>query len=105
MDRRVRWTETAWSDLEQVISYIARDSARYAASFAREARDASRSLRRFAERGRTVPELGQPDVREIFVRSYRLIYSIADDIIYILGLIHGARDLGAVWEREKRSGD
>jgi plasmid stabilization system protein ParE len=44
MDRRVVWTETAWSDLEQVVSYIAKDSSHYAAAFAREARDASRSL-------------------------------------------------------------
>jgi plasmid stabilization system protein ParE len=103
MDRRVIWTEAAWRDLEQVIAYIARDSSHYAASFAREVRDASRSLSRFAERGRRVPELDQPDIREIFVRSYRLIYSISGKTLHILGLIHGARDLGAVWEREKRS--
>jgi plasmid stabilization system protein ParE len=102
VDRRVIWTETAWSDLEQVISYIARDSTHYAASFAREVREASRSLCRFAERGRSVPELGQPNVREILVRSYRLVYSISGETLYILGLIHGARELGAVWEREKR---
>lgn len=105
MDRRVIWTETAWRDLEQVIGYIARDSSHYAASFAREVRDASRSLSRFAERGRTVPELGQPDVREIFVRSYRLVYSLSGETLHILGLIHGARDLWTVWEREKRSTD
>lgn len=102
MDRRVIWTETAWVDLEQAVSYIARDSSHYAASFTREVRDASRSLRRFAERGRSVPEIGQPDVREIFVRSYRLVYSISGETLCILGRIHGARDLSALWEREKR---
>ena len=44
-----------------------------------------------------------PDVREIFVRSYRLVYSLSGESVYILGLIHGARQLGAIWEREKRS--
>jgi hypothetical protein len=52
-----------------------------------------------------VPELGQPDIREIFVRNYRLVYSLSGETLHILGLIHGARELGAVWEREKRSGD
>jgi hypothetical protein len=32
------------------------------------------SLRTFAERGRVVPEIDTPDIREIFIRSYRLIY-------------------------------
>jgi plasmid stabilization system protein ParE len=105
MDRRVIWTEAAWLDLEQVIRYIARDSPHYAASFAREVRDASRSLFRFAERGRCVPELSRQDIREIFVGSYRLVYSLCGETLHILGLIHGARELGAIWKREKRTGD
>ena len=102
MDRRVIWTEAAWLDLEQIIGYIEKDSAHYAASLAREVRDAARSLARFAERGRRVPELGQPGVREIFVRRYRLVYSLSHETVHILGLIHGARELSAVWEREQR---
>jgi hypothetical protein len=27
---------------------------------------------------------------------------LSGEILYILGLIHGARELGAIWEREKR---
>jgi plasmid stabilization system protein ParE len=48
MDRRVVWTETAWSDLEQVVTHIGKDSSHYAAAFTREARDASRSLSQFS---------------------------------------------------------
>jgi toxin ParE1/3/4 len=102
MDRRVVWTETAWSDLEQVITHIARDSSRYAAAFAREVKDASRSLSQFSNRGRVVPEFDDPTVREIFVRSYRLLYAVSEDAVSILGFIHGARDLKALWEREGR---
>jgi hypothetical protein len=36
-----------------------------------EARQAARSLKRFAERGRIVPEVGDPGIRELFVRRYR----------------------------------
>ena len=102
MDRRVVWTETAWSDLEQVVTHIAKDSSRYAAAFAREARDASRSLSQFSNRGRVVPEFNDPTVREIFVRSYRLLYTVGKDAVYILGFIHGARDLKALWQRQGR---
>jgi plasmid stabilization system protein ParE len=98
VDRGVVWAETAWSDLEQVAEYIAKDSPRYAAAFVREVRDAARSLARFAERGRIVPELAQPNLRELIVRSYRLIYTLKDDAVYILGFIHGARDLEDLWK-------
>jgi plasmid stabilization system protein ParE len=82
MDRRVVWTETAWSDLEQVVTHIAKDSSHYAAAFTREARDASRSLSRFSNRGRVVPEFNNPTLREVFVRSYRLLYTVSKDAVY-----------------------
>ena len=103
MDRRVVWTETAWSDLQQVVTHIARDSSHYAAAFAREARDASRSLSQFSNRGRVVPEFNDPTVREIFVRGYRLLYTVSKDVVSVLAFIHGVRDLKALWERQGRS--
>jgi plasmid stabilization system protein ParE len=102
MTRRVQWTTAAWRDLEQVADYIARDSRHYAASFVRKVRNTARSLDQFAERGRVVPEFGRADVRELIVRPYRLIYRIHDDRVGIVAFIHGARDLGALWEREQR---
>lgn len=86
MARRVAWTETAWRDLEHVADYIAEDSPGYAAAVVRRIRDQARSLEELSERGRIVPE------------SYRLIY------VHVLGLIHGARDLTALWETGSRTG-
>ena len=37
--------------------------------------------------------------------SYRLIYEVTTERIFILGLVHGARDLVALWPREKRTGE
>ena len=102
MARKVTWTESAWMDLEEVADYIAKDSPHYAGAFIREVRDASRSLAFLAERGRTVPEFNNPRIRELIVKSYRLIYQVTEQTTYILGFIHGARDLSALWEREKR---
>jgi len=45
-----------------------------------------------AERGRVVPELDDPSIREVFVRRYRLIYEVGPDEVMILAMIHGARD-------------
>jgi toxin ParE1/3/4 len=102
--RQVAWTETAWRDLERIADYIAEDSPGYAAALVRRVRDHARSLEEMAERGRVVPELEEPAVRELIVGSYRLIYEIDDAHVNILGLIHGARDLAALWDKESHSG-
>jgi toxin ParE1/3/4 len=102
MARKVMWTETAWGNLEEVADYIAKDSSHYAAALVREARDAARTLAHLAERGRVVPEFNDPSIRELFVRNYRLIYQVAEQTIYVVGFIHGARDLWALWEKERR---
>lgn len=92
---RVRWTEPAWSNVQAAAEYVAQDSPRYAGALVREARDAARSLRKMANRGRVVPEIGDPSVRELFVfrQRYRLIYRVLDHEVHVLALIHGARDI------------
>ena len=47
-------------------------------------------------------KLCNPNIRELFVREYRFIYSIEESRVVILGFIHGKRDLERLWEREKR---
>ena len=74
MDRAVTWTLAALGDLEAAADYIARDSPRYAASLITELLVAAQSLSVFANRGRRVPELADPDMRELIVSPYRLIY-------------------------------
>src|SRR5512146_2201563 len=98
---RVEWTEIAWRDLEQVYEYIAKDSPRYAAAFTRKARQAARSLAQFPNRGRVVPELEDPSIREIYVGPYRLMYRVGTEHVYILGFIHGARNLGPRGTQER----
>lgn len=99
MARTVKWTETATSDLEEVAKFIGRDSQFYAAAIVRKAQATARSLGTLAERGRMLPESNAPDIREIFVRSYRLIYKVTSDHVYILAFVHGARDLTSLWIR------
>ncbi len=102
MARKVIWSHEATSDLKSLAEYIEKDSIFFAVAFVHEIIDASRTLSEFSERGRIVPELGFPHIRELFVREYRLIYSIEKSQVVILGLIHGRRDLSRLWDREKR---
>ncbi|MCP5111722.1 MAG: type II toxin-antitoxin system RelE/ParE family toxin, partial [bacterium] len=45
--------------------------------------------------GRSVPEFGIEDIREVIVGSYRVIYRIRDDEVHLLTVHHGARLLDA----------
>lgn len=70
MARTVRWTEAATEDLSEVVQFIARDAPFYAAALVRQARAAALSLRNSPRRGRIVPESGDPDIREFFLKTF-----------------------------------
>ena len=67
----------------------------YAAAFAREVLDVSRSLQSLPSRGRIVPEVRRDDIRELIVGSYRLIYRTeqAPPCVRVLAFLHGRREL------------
>jgi len=88
----VAWSKPAERDLKQIFQYIARDSIFYAEKVVKNIVEKSMSLESSPRRGRMVPEINDPDIREIFIYSYRLMYQIRRDNIYILGVIHGKRD-------------
>jgi plasmid stabilization system protein ParE len=52
----------------------------------------SETLEPFPKAGRMVPEINDPNVREIFVYSYRLIYEVTPKRVEILAIVHGKRD-------------
>ena len=97
----VYWTEAAMQDLEAAAAYIARDSARYACVLVRDAREAAQSLSLLAKRGRVVPELGDPTIRELFVCNYRLLYQVTARAVSVLGFVHGSRDLWTIWKKRR----
>ncbi len=74
-----------------------------AARFLEGVLEKAQSLSFPTERGRIVPELDQPDIREVFVSNYRMLYRVAELEVYIVAFLHGARDFSK-WINEKRSG-
>ena len=73
----VRWSNPAKIDLRQIYDYIAKDSRLYARKVALEIVEKSEKLNAFPEVGRIVPEIGDPNIRELLIYSYRLIYEIS----------------------------
>jgi plasmid stabilization system protein ParE len=90
---RVVWTDPAIADLEEIMSYIARDSPRYALDVGERIYEAAGKLELGARAGWMVPEFGVDHFREVLMRPYRIIYEIRSGACYIVAVIHGARDL------------
>lgn len=89
----ITWTSKARNDLEAACLYIARDSHRLAESFAVRVMMAVDQLIRFPQSGRTVPEFGRSDIRELIVQHYRIVYRLREDDVEVLTMHHGARPL------------
>lgn len=89
----VHWTDTALGHLQAIHDYIARDSKRNALRFVDRITSKSQSIGRWPEAGSIVPEHDSPEIREVFEKSYRIIYRILADRIDVVAVIHGARQL------------
>ena len=92
----------ARADLDDAVAYLAVRSPASAEALLRRAVRAAESLQTLSERGRIVPDMNAPSVREIIVRPYRLVYRVRPERIEIMGLIHGARDFRAWWQEAGR---
>ena len=98
--RSVDWAFSAQAALDEVITYISRDSPEAAARVLEQALETGASLATFAERGRIVPESNEPTIREVFVFRYRLMYEVRDDRVIIVAFLHGARDFTALRQNQ-----
>lgn len=87
----VVWSPEALEDVEAIADYIARDSVFYAGAVVEKMLSAAAGLNQFPESGRVVPEFNQPELRERFVYSYRLICRIDPTRILVTAVIHGKR--------------
>jgi toxin ParE1/3/4 len=92
-----RWpvilTPQSQDDLHEIVAFIARDNPQRAQTFGHELVDHALSIGTQPEMGRTLPELGDPAVRETVHAAYRIIYEVYrnPDAVFILRFWHGAR--------------
>jgi toxin ParE1/3/4 len=89
----IQWTEFARADLRAIYAFIARDSRVYARRTVDRIRIAVERLKRFPGSGTRVHEWDRPELREIVVGNYRVIYRLGDRTVEILTVIHAASQL------------
>lgn len=97
---KIKWTKPAVDDLESIKEFISRDSEIFANQFVERIFDSVEKLIDFPKIGRMVPEYQEQKVREIIFQNYRVIYFLSSDLIYVLNIIHGARDIKTFGQNE-----
>ena len=95
----INWSQEAIEDLESISEYISRDSAFYARAVITRLLSVSRNLSDFPFSGRIVPEIGDKQLRERLVYSYRLVYRVEEQQILIVAVIHGKQLMDEFSER------
>jgi len=88
----VTWSQQAGENLVDLEEFIARDTLERAVRFVDALIDHAEDILADNPRsGRTVPEIGNPDIRELIYRGYRIVYRLNGDRIEILTVFEGHR--------------
>ena len=89
------WSEPAKADLRSIHDFIAHDSRHYAKKVTQDIREKTDVLDGLPKVGKNVPELNDDAVRELSLYSYRIIYEIENQDVFVLAVVHKRRDLKA----------
>lgn len=97
----VTWSKEAGENLVEIEEFIARDSLERAIQFLDALIDHVEAILADSPKcGRTVPEIGNPNIRELIYRGYRIVYRFNGNRIEVLTVFEGHRLL-----RLNESGD
>ena len=89
---RLAWSREASENLVEIEEFISRDSRERAIRFVDDLIDHAEVILADNPRsGRVVPETGNPDMRELIYRGYRIVYRLKGDVLEILTVFEGHR--------------
>ena len=93
---RVEWAIIAQQDLQTLVEFIAADDPVTAAKVLDQIESRATTLQQMPGRGRVVPELAAVNIhsyRELIISPWRLVYRIAEPVVYVLAVLDGRRNI------------
>lgn len=93
MDYKIVLAPRAIDDLRDIVRYVAPDRPEAAKRLGFTLIDRTKVLGAFPLSGRVVPEFGDPSIRELMLKPYRIVYRV-DERVKVVGVArywHGAR--------------
>jgi len=90
---KVIWSKESLDRLIEIEEFIAEDISEKAAEFIDFIVSKSFPVEENPKIGSMVPEFSDPDIRELLIKGYRLVYRIRKDWIDILTVFEGHRQI------------
>lgn len=79
MDYTVILSPKAVGDLEAIVRFIALDNSEAARKVGKALLNKTKELAQFPYRGQVVSEFNSPDIRQVILKPYRIIYRVEED--------------------------
>jgi toxin ParE1/3/4 len=95
----VRRSPRAEADLEAILDYLLRTNPAAAERYTTDFDNKGQVLARFPEIGHLRPEIA-PNIRSTLVWPYVIFYRVEGDIVQIIRILHGKRDLRRIMKKE-----
>ncbi len=86
---RVVWTQETLDKLSDIEDFISQDSPQRAAKFVNYLIQRGEGVSKNPRIGRIVPEISNPNIREVIAKKYRIVYKIQENKIEILTVFEG----------------
>lgn len=90
---KIVWSPLAVERAGEISAYIATDNAKAAARWIEAIFAKVEQLQLAPQSGRVVPEIGNPEIRELIYGNYRIIYRVESRRVAILTIRHGKQQL------------
>ncbi len=89
------WTPRARADLKAIYEHIAKDAPLNAKAVTQALVNKAQHSLQLPQIGKKVAELNDDNLREVSLYSWRILYYIQQDKVYVLTLVHKRRNLQA----------
>jgi len=93
---RIKWSFRAIENLEEICTFISKDSPSAAEKYATTVKSRVEALGDAPYIGRIVPEqkgVIDKNLRELILGNYRIVYHVENEIISIITIFHAKRDV------------
>ncbi|MCY7392240.1 MAG: type II toxin-antitoxin system RelE/ParE family toxin [Leptolyngbyaceae cyanobacterium CAN_BIN12] len=79
MDYAVILSPKAVGDLEAIVRYISLTNPNAARKVGQNLLEKTKELSQFPFKGQKVPEFDDPDIRQLILKPYRIVYRVEED--------------------------
>ena len=88
---KIVWTHEARVHLQEIAEFISKDSPPRAQEFIGQVVERAKVLSDNPRIGRIVPEISDPDTRELIFKNYRVVHRLSSRAVHILTIFEGHR--------------